>query len=238
MAFRAASGIAKVQLSSDKRVIKLITARGSRIRGETFKWVRAKVESIYHFNGDGSKQAARSNKNLYRTLSARNFSAFAYKNRNTWIGYAEHSSIITLLHYIFENGMGAVFEGYFKIVSLKTLASLFTMASGNKWATGEHIKLKKFSEEDHRRYYEAYLEDLTKWDGMNPVASLNIRKRMFEKARDRVCGKSPDEAASHISGDIEDELRAQMAARTGLTESEATDSGDESDNGSGGAGEH
>jgi hypothetical protein len=92
--------------------------------------------------------------------------------------------------------MGTVFEGYFKIVSLKTLALLFTMAwSGNsfsiwifiwgssqvwaalsKWATGEHIKLKKFSEEDHWRYYEAYLEDLTKWDGMNPIVSLNIWK--------------------------------------------------------------
>ncbi|KAF9064665.1 hypothetical protein BDP27DRAFT_1425595 [Rhodocollybia butyracea] len=225
-AFSAACVVTKVNLASDKRVIKLITARGSQIHGKTYKWIQVKVETTYHFDGDGSKQAAKKhNKDLYHTLSARNFSAFAYKDRKDWIGYAEHPSIVTLLGYIFKNGMGTVFDGYFKIISLKTLASLFTMvqATLTEWATGKCIKVQKFSEEEHRKFYEGYLEDLAKWDDMNPVVSTNIRKQMFNKARDQTCPKPMGEVdASHISGNVEDDLRAQMEACTGDTESEAS----------------
>ncbi|KAF9071299.1 hypothetical protein BDP27DRAFT_1419096 [Rhodocollybia butyracea] len=176
-AFRAACVVAKLELSSDKRAVKL--------------------------------------------------------NCEDWIGYAEHPSVITLLGYIFENGIGTVFEEYFEVISLKTLASLFTMVRAmlTEWATGKRTKIKKFSKEDHRKFYEAYLEDLTKWDSMNPIVSSNIRRCMFKKARDKVGVNSPDKATSHISGGIEDELCAQMEARTSETESEseASESGSESD---------
>ncbi|KAF9063274.1 hypothetical protein BDP27DRAFT_1368109 [Rhodocollybia butyracea] len=224
-AFSAACVVTRVNLASDKQVIKLITARGSRIHGKTYKWIQAKVETTYHFDGDGSKQAKKHNKDLYHTHSARNFSAFAYKDHKDWIGYAEHPSIVTLLGYIFKNGMGTVFDGYFKIISLKTLASLFTMvqATLTEWATGKCIKVQKFSEEEHRKFYEGYLKDLAKWDDMNPVVSTNIWKQMFNKARDQTCPKPMGEVdASHISGNIEDELRAQMEACTGDTESDAS----------------
>ncbi|KAF9075700.1 hypothetical protein BDP27DRAFT_1358344 [Rhodocollybia butyracea] len=65
----------------------------------------------------------RSLPSLYRQTS------YVLYNCEDWIGYAKHFSITTLLGYIFENNMGTVFDRYFKIISLKTLALLFTMLS-------------------------------------------------------------------------------------------------------------
>ncbi|KAJ3859356.1 hypothetical protein EV359DRAFT_68231 [Lentinula novae-zelandiae] len=144
-----------------------------------------------------------------------------------WTGYVEHLSIIFLLSYIFdESNMGVVFEKYFNPISLQTLASLFTMirAAISEWSSGTCNKVKKFSEEEYDKYYKAYLIDLTKWDGMNPAVSLNIRHRMYAKAQIRMREDSLDDPTVHIVGSIEAQLRQEMEARTGETESEREDS--------------
>ncbi|KAJ3875258.1 hypothetical protein F5051DRAFT_430726 [Lentinula edodes] len=235
--FRDACATAKAQFISDKHVLKLIATRGSRIRGQVYKWIRVNIVSCYKFDVTVGKRAVKQNIALSHLLSSRNFSGFSYKDREAWTGYAEHSSIIFLLSYIFdESNMGMVFEKYFNPISLQTLASLFTMirAAISEWSSGTCNKVKKFSEEEYDKYYKAYLIDLTKWDGMNPAVSLNIRHRMYAKARIRMREDSSDDPAVHIVGSIEAQLRQEMEARTGETESEREDSemdddGDEDD---------
>ncbi|KAJ4494147.1 hypothetical protein C8R41DRAFT_902629 [Lentinula lateritia] len=235
--FRDACATAKAQFISDKHVLKLIATRGSRIRGQVYKWIRVNIVSCYKFDVTVGKRAVKQNIALSRLLSSRNFSGFSYKDREAWTGYAEHSSIIFLLSYIFdESNMGMVFEKYFNPISLQTLASLFTMirAAISEWSSGTCNKVKKFSEEEYDKYYKAYLIDLTKWDGMNPAVSLNIRHRMYAKARIRMREDSSDDPTVHIVGSIEAQLRQEMEARTGETESEREDSemdddGDEDD---------
>ena len=56
-------------------------------------------------------------------------------------------------------------------------------AALTEWVTGQRQKIKGFAEDDYKKYYNAYLADLTTWDSMNPVVSSKIRRRMFEKAR-------------------------------------------------------
>ncbi|KAJ3855320.1 hypothetical protein EV368DRAFT_79732 [Lentinula lateritia] len=152
-------------------------------------------------------------------------------DRKAWTGYAEHPSIIFLLSYIFdESNMGMVFKKYFNLISLQTLASLFTMirAAILEWSSGTCNKIKKFSEEEYDKYYKAYLIDLTKWDGMNPAVSLNIRHRMYAKSR--MHEESLDDSTVHIFGSIEAQLHQEMEARTGDTESEPEDSEIDDDN--------
>ncbi|KAJ4487516.1 hypothetical protein C8R41DRAFT_903565 [Lentinula lateritia] len=235
--FQDACATAKAQFISDKRVLKLIATRGSRICGQVYKWIRVNIVSCYKFDVTVGKRAVKQNIALSRLLSSRNFSGFSYKDREAWTGYAEHPSIIFLLSYIFdESNMGMVFEKYFNPISLQTLASLFTMirAAISEWSSGTCNKIKKFSEEEYDKYYKAYLIDLTKWDGMNPAVSLNIRHRMYAKARIRMREDLSDDSTVHIVGSIEAQLRQEMEARTGETESEPEDSeidddGDEDD---------
>ncbi|KAJ3885774.1 hypothetical protein GG344DRAFT_70238 [Lentinula edodes] len=183
-----------------------------KIRGQVYKGIQVNIVSCYKFDTTVGKCAVKQNIALSRLLLSCNFSGFSYKDREAWSGYAEHSSLIFLLSYIFdESNMGMVFEKYFNPISLQTLASLFTM-------------VKKFSEEEYDKYYKAYLIDLTKWDGMNPAVSLNIRHQMYAKARIRMCEDSLDDPTVHIVGSIEAQLRQEMEARTGETKSEREDS--------------
>ncbi|KAJ3911274.1 hypothetical protein F5877DRAFT_73313 [Lentinula edodes] len=217
--FRDACATAKAQFISDKCVLKLIAARGSRIRGQVYKWIRANIISCYKFDVTVGKRAVKQNIALSRLLSSRNFSGFSYKVARTL--------------YIFnESNMGMVFEKYFNPILLQTLASLFTMiwAAISEWSSGTCNKIKKFSEEEYDKYYKAYLIDLTKWDGMNPAVSLNIRHQMYAKARIRMREESSDDSTVHIFGSIEAQLRQEMEARTGDTESEPEDSEINDDN--------
>ncbi|KAJ3925388.1 MAG: hypothetical protein NXY57DRAFT_1070763 [Lentinula lateritia] len=219
--FRDAYATAKAQFISDKCVLKLIATRGSRIRGQVYKWIQANIISCYKFDVTVGKCAVKQNIALSQLLSSRNFSGFSYKDREAWTGYAEHPSIIFLLSYIFdESNMGMVFEKYFNPISLQTLASLFTMIRA---AISE-------CEEEYDKYYKAYLIDLTKWDGMNPAVSLNIRHQMYAKSRIRMREESSDDSTVHIFGSIEAQLRQEMEARTGDTESEPEDSEIDDDN--------
>ncbi|KAJ3725295.1 hypothetical protein C8R42DRAFT_640181 [Lentinula raphanica] len=230
--FQGACDIAKQTYKPEKREIKLITSRGSRIRSEAFNYIRTKVETCYRFDSSGNKKSIKTNRALYQTLSERNFSAFLYKERDPqWSGYIEHPAMLVFLRYIFESHMAMTFEGYFSTISLPTLACVCTMVrvSLMEWSTGKLEKVKKFSEQSFKVYYDAYLKDLELWHSMKPSVSLNIRRKMFDKVKAKCAGKTETGVTTHISGKVEDELRAQMEARTGDTSDESSDPGSDVD---------
>ncbi|KAJ3717909.1 hypothetical protein C8R42DRAFT_724119 [Lentinula raphanica] len=217
--FRGACEIAKQTYNSDKPIIKLITSRGSRIRSKAFNYIRTKVETCYQFDSSGKKKSIRKNQLLYQKLTERDFNAFLYKKR-------EHPNIIVFLGYIFESRMALAFEIYFSTISLSTLACVFTMVrvTLTEWSTGKLEKIKKFSEQDFKAHYTAYLKDLELWHSMNPSFSLKLRSRMFNKVKAKFTGETKAHVTAHISGSVEEELRVQMKNRTGDTSEESSES--------------
>ncbi|KAJ3833169.1 hypothetical protein F5878DRAFT_633391 [Lentinula raphanica] len=139
--------------------------------------------------------------------------------------------MLVFLRYIFESHMATTFEGYFSTISLPMLACVCTMVrvSLMEWSTGKLEKVKKFSEQSFKVYYDAYLKDLELWHSMKPSVSLNIRRKMFDKVKAKCAGKTETGVTTHISGKVEDELRAQMEARTGDTSDESSDPGSDVD---------
>ncbi|KAJ3923340.1 hypothetical protein F5877DRAFT_74361 [Lentinula edodes] len=69
--FRDACATAKAQFISDKRVLKLIATRGSRIRGQVYKWIRVNIVSCYKFDVTVGKRAVKQNIALSRLLSVK-----------------------------------------------------------------------------------------------------------------------------------------------------------------------
>jgi hypothetical protein len=56
----------------------------------------------------------------------------------------------------------------------------------NEWKTGKCVIGKKntgFTEESWKSVYDAYLNDLKRWDAIAPVVTERIRRWFYEKAR-------------------------------------------------------
>ncbi|KAJ3870350.1 hypothetical protein F5051DRAFT_434673, partial [Lentinula edodes] len=149
-AFLAACANANCTYSSDKRIIQLINARASRVRGDLVKWTRTKVQTAFGFNADKGKKY---NKKIYQTLSAHNFSGFLYKDPGLLTGYAENPLITTFISYIFTARIGRLYESYFNPVSLNLLSGFFAVIrfAIAEWSTGACIQSPpKFTEVDNK----------------------------------------------------------------------------------------
>ncbi|KAJ4492461.1 hypothetical protein C8R41DRAFT_919766 [Lentinula lateritia] len=228
-AFLAACANANCAHSSDKRVIQLINARASRIRGDLVKWTRTKIQTVFGFNADKGKKY---NKKIYQGLSARNFSAFLYKDPDLLTGYAENPSITTFISYIFSTRIGRLYESYFNPVSLNMLSGFFAVIrfAIAEWSTGECIQNPpKFTEVDNNPIMMRYLEDLEKWAGMNKNFTDKFRSRMYSRALSKVYKTQESTHSSHITGSIEASMRLELELRTGDTESEDNGMDEDSD---------
>ncbi|KAJ3850993.1 hypothetical protein EV368DRAFT_66134 [Lentinula lateritia] len=223
-AFLAACANANCAYSSDKRVIQLINARASRVRGDLIKWTRTKVQTVFGFNADKGKKY---NKKIYQSLSAHNFSAFLYKDPDLLSGYAENPSITTFISYIFSTRIGRSYESYFNPVSLNMLSGFFAVIrfAIAEWSTGECIQSPpKFTEVDNNPIMMRYLEDLEKWASMNKTFTDKFRSRI-----NKVYKTQESTHLLHITGSIETSMRLELELRTGDTESEADGMDEDSD---------
>ncbi|KAJ3859982.1 hypothetical protein EV359DRAFT_85800 [Lentinula novae-zelandiae] len=219
-AFLAACANANCAHSSDKRVIQLINAWASRIRGDLVKWTRTKIQTVFGFNADKGKKY---NKKIYQGLSAHNFSAFLYKDPDLLTGYAENPLITTFISYIFSARIGQLYGSYFNPVSLNMLSGFFAVIrfAIAEWSTGECIQNPpKFTEVDNNPIMMRYLEDLEKWAGMNKNFMDKFRSRMYSRALSKVYKMQESTHSSHITGSIEASMRLELELRTGDTESE------------------
>ncbi|KAJ3803618.1 hypothetical protein F5876DRAFT_71302, partial [Lentinula aff. lateritia] len=230
--FQAACAHLQVDYSSDKRVLTLIRGRGSRVRGDLIdKWVRVKVQTCFGFN---ENKGQRYNRKIYQSLSAHNYSAFLYKDSDQLIGYAENPMLLTFFTYVFVKKMALSFEAYFKPFTLEALAGWFMTIrfAIDEWSSGQQRITPNFSEQDNKLIRDQYLQDLEKWENINPALTLKIRMRMYEKTLAKAVPAKKAAVVSHIEGEVEKAMRIEMMARTGDTDSEQEESDEEDDIGS------
>ncbi|KAJ3857535.1 hypothetical protein EV368DRAFT_77600 [Lentinula lateritia] len=230
--FQAACAHLQVDYLSDKRVLTLIRGRGSHVRGDLIdKWVRVKVQTCFGFN---ENKGQRYNRKIYQSLSAHNYSAFLYKDSEKLIGYAENPMLLTFFTYVFVKKMALLFEAYFKPFTLEALAGWFMTIrfAIDEWSSGQQRITPNFLEQDNKLIRDQYLQDLEKWENINPALTLKIRMRMYEKTLAKAVPAKKAAVVSHIEGEVEKAMRIEMMARTGDTDSEQEESDEEDDIGS------
>ncbi|KAJ3866129.1 hypothetical protein EV359DRAFT_79836 [Lentinula novae-zelandiae] len=150
------------------------------------------------------------------------------------IGYAENPMLLTFFTYVFVKKMALSFEAYFKLFTLEVLAGWFMTIrfAIDEWSSGQQRITPNFSEQDNKLICDQYLQDLEKWENINPALTLKICMRMYEKTLAKAVPAKKAAVASHIEGEVEKAMRIEMMARTGDTDSEQEESDEEDDIGS------
>ncbi|THU94686.1 hypothetical protein K435DRAFT_966778 [Dendrothele bispora CBS 962.96] len=151
--------------------------------------------------------------------------------------FAEHPIFQQILRrVIFGNRMesrGIVFSRFFDPVSLETIALFMTLIryTISLFSTGIYVQPDKrdgFTEQEHKKYYVEYLQALQEWNSCHEVVVLNIRKRMYKRAREK-SGIDVSDSAALVTEATKVQMKLQLADRTGDTDTEEEED-DYSDN--------
>ncbi|KAJ7725294.1 hypothetical protein DFH07DRAFT_854153 [Mycena maculata] len=167
-----------------ERMLKLITKRGSHIRGKIVDSFRPLFATHYGFQRSLSKTAIAANKAKSEALIKG--ASFHYKDVVASTGYGENAIIpAARSHIIFKNkhSLAAIFRSYFDPIPPAYLALEFSVLEFlvKEWSTGTHVP-DTFSEKDNAASYDMHLKDINKWCGTNPVVTEKIRARWYKRA--------------------------------------------------------
>ncbi|KAJ7623112.1 hypothetical protein DFH06DRAFT_1340423 [Mycena polygramma] len=185
------------------RMVKVITLRGSQIRGKMVDSYRLLFETHYKFTKRANSKAVIA-ANKLKASALLHKSSFHYKDPENRIGYAGNSIIATArTQIIFKDRqvLAAVFSSYFNPTSGTCLALDFSLLQhlAQEWSTGIH----------------SYVE---KWIKLNPTVTENLRRKWYKRASQHYALDPVEE--SHIDGDDENFLRSELEGKTGDTDSE------------------
>ncbi|KAJ7216107.1 hypothetical protein B0H12DRAFT_1241919 [Mycena haematopus] len=207
---------------STDRVIKLITKRGSAIRGKVVDSFRPLFATHFKFQRGASKAIIAANKDRAAALLKK--AAFHYKDTETRKGYGENAIIPaarTQILFKDKNSLAAIFPSYFNPIPAPYLALEFSVLQflTQEWSTGTHVPAT-FTEKDMAASYNTHLSDINeKWIKCNPVVTENLRRKWYKRASQHFAPAEP-EKGTHIEEEDEDALRLELAGRTGETDSE------------------
>ncbi|KAJ6533902.1 hypothetical protein DFH09DRAFT_1325553 [Mycena vulgaris] len=204
------------------RMAKLITKRGSHIRGKIVDGFRPLFAVHYGFLRSTSKTAITANRNKSELPTTK--AAFHYKDIATRTGYGSNSIIATARHHsVFKdkNSLGAIWRSYFDPISVPYLAMDFSVLEflANEWSTGIHV-VSNFTEKEMIKPYRTHVDDINEWCDYDPLVTENIRRKWFKRASQTFGLAAKSEGRSHIDTNQQDALRAELAGRTGETDSE------------------
>ncbi|KAJ7300728.1 hypothetical protein DFH08DRAFT_828185 [Mycena albidolilacea] len=211
--FKNACRSSKEHYKLTPRMAKLITKRGSHVRGKLIDTYRPLFATNYGFQRSQSKKAIAANQLKAQTLLRK--AAFHYKDPSTRTGYAENPIITEARsQYIFKNkkALGAIFSLYFNPISAEYLALDFTILQSltQEWSTGVEVRMK-FSEKDMSEAYQTHLTDINeKWIKCNPTVTEKLQD--FAPAEPEQC--------TNIDAEDQDAIRMELEGRTGDTDSE------------------
>ncbi|KAM5544153.1 hypothetical protein V8D89_002202 [Ganoderma adspersum] len=157
--------------------------------------------------------------------------AFHHKPTNTGkkSKFSEHSFITQALQTAFfsnvRNGARFVHKDHFDPIPDEALAFVHTVIHAHicEWSTGTPIK-EDFSEAKNVPFYASFLKDIQKYGGgKNATAWANIRKCMYVKAFRVGSGLTLQVHTAQMSTAAMEAATAELAERTGLTDSEDED---------------
>ncbi|KAJ7927944.1 hypothetical protein B0H13DRAFT_1969808 [Mycena leptocephala] len=208
--FRNACRAAGLHYSITERMIKLMIKRGSHVRSQIVTACRALFAPHYKFNPHQPK--------------LKDGAAYHYKDVEASTGYAGNSILPDIRHaVVFKNkkSLGVIFASHFSPYPLPTLAMEFTVLDfcTSEWSTGVHVPAE-FSEKEVLQSYETHLNDIKHWASMNEGVVDNLRRKWYTRAIRSFGPTASSNSSTHINRSREEALRAELAGRTGETDSE------------------
>ncbi|KAJ7635773.1 hypothetical protein DFH06DRAFT_1003351 [Mycena polygramma] len=213
---------AKVRYGITDRMVKVITYRGSEIRGKNVGAYRHTFETHFKFTAGNSKAAVAANKLKVTELTHK--ASFHYKDTKLRTGYAQNSIIaVARRKLIFKDkkSLAAIFPSYFNPISGPYLALDFSTLQflAEEYSTGKPVP-GSFTEKEMSASYRTHLADINdKWIKSNPTVTENLRRKWYKRASQHYVSAEPLKE-SHIDDDDVDLLRLEMEGRTGDTDSE------------------
>ncbi|KAJ7333267.1 hypothetical protein DFH08DRAFT_966102 [Mycena albidolilacea] len=120
------------------------------------------------------------------------------------------------------DSVGAVFASHFELYPFVLLALEFAALGlcNSEWSTGKHEQ-STFSEKQVGRDYLTHLADIKNWAKINPEVVDKLRRKWYTRASHLTGSSATANVQTHITPTQADALRAELAGRTGDTDSEA-----------------
>ncbi|KAI0709806.1 hypothetical protein C8Q76DRAFT_578238, partial [Earliella scabrosa] len=140
-------------------------------------------------------------------------------------GFVQHPYISKAIRIAFfkdaRSGIGFRFPEAFNPIPTETVALLLTIIRFHleEWVTGKHIQ-GQFKETEYAAIYQGILKDINKWVGDNDMIWKNIRAKWYKRAFRAGGGVLVDGVEVRVPQAIMEEAQAELAGRTGLTNSE------------------
>ncbi|KAJ7057721.1 hypothetical protein C8F01DRAFT_1255725 [Mycena amicta] len=204
------------------RIIKIIIARGSQARGNIITAYRSLCASTFKFERSSSQKVIDANKAKAEKLIKS--AVFHYKDPDAEVGYAENK----ILHearrlFVFRDNksFGPRFPTAFNPLPLAVIALEFTALEFclKEWATGSHVAAK-FYEKDVSASYATHLADVEVWANLDQAVTSKLRQKWYRRAVSTLTSAVSTMTATNLSLERQEALRAQLASRTGDTDSE------------------
>ncbi|KAJ7193474.1 hypothetical protein GGX14DRAFT_577263 [Mycena pura] len=228
--FKNACKTENVRFSMTERIIKLITKRASWIRGQIITQCRALFTAHYKFNrASSSAKTITANRDLSESLKTD--ACYHYKDTVNATGYGENKILLDIRKaavFKDDDSVGAIFASHFKLYPFVLLALEFAALQlcNSEWSTGKHQQ-STFSEKQVGKDYLAHHADLENWAKMNPEVVDKLRRKWYIRASSHLTGSGATTSIpTYITPTQADALRAELAGRTGDTDSEAEDGQD------------
>ncbi|KAJ7790485.1 hypothetical protein B0H14DRAFT_210673 [Mycena olivaceomarginata] len=221
--FRNACRVASEHFTITDRMIKLITKRGSWIRSQIITACRTLFAPHYQFNRTSASSAViEANRELSDKLSKG--AVYHYKDVDASTGYAENSILGHIRKeslFKKKTSLGIIFASHFDPYPAPTLAIEFSALQhcNSEWSTGKFV-MAEFTEKEVSKNYATHLKDIQRWADINKGVVDNIRRKWYKRASQGLVADA-SEGATHISQTWEEALRAELAGRTGETDSES-----------------
>ncbi|KAJ7719664.1 hypothetical protein B0H16DRAFT_1897093 [Mycena metata] len=203
------------------RMVKIIAARGSQVRGKIVEKYRALFASHFGFERSSSKKVINANKTKSEDLKYKG--SFHYRNTKTRQGFGENKILVAarrLTTFRDAVSFGVLFPTLFNPFSLPYIAFDFCVFEFccEEWSTGSFIQ-GLFTERLVAAKYRAHLADVEKWNALNPTVVENIRRTWYKRASQTLVPSALQTAPStNIDENEEDALRNELDGRTGDTD--------------------
>ncbi|KAF7372601.1 hypothetical protein MVEN_00122900 [Mycena venus] len=199
------------------RIIKLITKRGSHMRSQIITVCRTLFAPHYKFNRTSNSTATiNANRDLSEKLA--DGAVYHYKDVDAGTGYWENSILADVRKEKIFKDKDVL--GCYLCVPLRPLPtpnSCIGVYRCTEFSTGKFVAAE-FTEKEMVKNYATHLNDIQRWADMNKNVVDKLRHKWLTRA---IFAKGPSDAGTHINEAREDALRAELAGRTGDTDSES-----------------
>ncbi|KAI6026904.1 hypothetical protein BKA83DRAFT_109251 [Pisolithus microcarpus] len=160
--------VTSVNLARSPQLVKLVTIRGSQIRGQLKTKLRPLVEAVYGFHSSQSKSAIKKNRALAEELKEGMNFAFKVGFRYGRCGFLKApliQKIVNMMWFANKHDDGVMFPNHFKPFPHPALALVLTGIECciDEWATGTRMDVA-FTIQEYRGMFESHLNCLREFE--------------------------------------------------------------------------